>query len=93
MVSKGDDVVVLWPRYFDQRLSRAEGRRVPQKLAVKKPDAAWVASAAKKAGYAPTVEEEARHPAVPYKAMGRVLIEAKGDKEAAIQKVAAQMAQ
>lgn len=93
MVSKGDETVVLWPRYFDQRLSRAGGRRVPAELAVKKPDVDWVASAAKKAGFSPTVEEEARHPAVPYKAMGRVLVKAKGDKEAAIKRVAAKMAE
>lgn len=91
MVSKGDDNVVLWPRYFDRSVSRAAGRRVPKDMAVKRPDAAWVVSAAKKAGFKPELEAKARHPAMPWKTMGRVLIKAKGDKEAVIRKVAKEM--
>lgn len=30
------DGLVLWPVYFDAKVSRKEGRRVPQKLAVNK---------------------------------------------------------
>lgn len=92
MVSKGDDTVVLWPRYFDARLSRAAGRRVPKDLAVKRPDAAWVNSAAKKAGFKPELEAKVRHPAMPWKTMGRVLVTAEGTKEQVIRKVAEAMA-
>ncbi len=92
MVSKGDDTVVLWPRYFDRSVSRAAGRRVPADLAVKKPDAAWVNSAAKKAGFDPVLEAKAKHPAIPWKVQGRVLVKA-DSKEAAIRKIATVMAQ
>ena len=91
MVSKGDDTVVLWPRYFDRSVSRAAGRRVPKDMAVKRPDAAWVNSAAKKAGYKPDLQAKVRHPAMPWKAMGRVLIVSEDGKEEVIRKVAAQM--
>lgn len=93
MVSRGADQVVLWPRYFDQALSRAEGRRVPTALAVKKPDAKWVAAAAKKAGFKPDLEEKAHHPGLPYKKPGRVLVPKKGSKEQVIKQVAQKMAE
>lgn len=90
MVSKGDDTIVLWPRYFDASVSRAAGRRVPKALAVKKPDAAWVNSAAKKAGFDPELQGKAKHPAIPWKVVGRVLV--KGDsKEAVIRRIAQAM--
>lgn len=91
-MKRGDDIVVLWPRYFDRRLSRAQGRRVPSDLAVREPDAKWIESAAKKAGFDATLEESATDPRVPYRTGGRVVLSGKGDKEATIRKVAAQMA-
>lgn len=92
MVSKGDDTVVLWPRYFDRSVSRAAGRRIPKDLAVKRPDAAWVNSAAKKAGYKPELQAKVRHPTMPWKVMGRVLIVSDDNKETVIRKVAEKMA-
>lgn len=92
MVSKGSKHIVLWPRYFDARSSRQAGRRVPAALGVKDPDAAWIASAARKAGFEATVEEGARHPSIPYKVTGRVLVGKTAAKEAVIRSVAEQMA-
>jgi signal recognition particle subunit SRP19 len=93
MVRKGSEQVVLWPRYFDARLSRAEGRRVAKEYAVKDPTAEWIASAAKKAGFAPEVEEKARHPALPYKVVGRVLVKKRDSKEATVRQVAKRMSE
>ncbi len=92
MVSRGSDRIVLWPRYFDIRLSRAEGRRVPKDLAVRNPDAGWIESAAKKAGLDVVLEEAPRHPALPHKKSGRVLVKRSGGKEATIRAVAQRMA-
>lgn len=91
MVRRGDDVMVLWPRYFDARRSRAEGRRVPTTLAVRDPDAKWVLSAAQKAGLDATLEEGKRDPFKPWKGAGRVIVRGKGDKEATIKAVAAKL--
>ncbi|HUR61890.1 MAG TPA: signal recognition particle subunit SRP19/SEC65 family protein [Candidatus Thermoplasmatota archaeon] len=91
MVSKGADRFALWPRYFDRALSRGQGRRVPEGLAVKGPDSAWVEAAAKKLGLAPEREEKSRHPGMPNLANGRVLVAKKGSKESVIQSVAQKM--
>lgn len=91
MVSKGLDRFVLWPHYFDARLSRKAGRRVKAELAVKAPDAKWVEVAAKRAGLEPEVEETARHPSVPYERSGRVVVARKGTKEQVVEQVAAKM--
>jgi len=91
MVSKGAERFVLYPRYFDARLSRAEGRRVPDTLAVKSPDASWIENAARKLGLEPEVEAKAAHSAVPGEKAGRVLVAKKGSKEAVIRMVAERM--
>ncbi len=88
MVSKGQNQLVLWPHYFDARRSRTAGRRVPSSLAVTEPDARWVESAARKAGLETTLQEGARHPSAPYKAVGRVLVAKVGSKEDVLRRVA-----
>ncbi|HUR62923.1 MAG TPA: signal recognition particle subunit SRP19/SEC65 family protein [Candidatus Thermoplasmatota archaeon] len=91
MVSKGADRFALWPRYFDRSLSRSQGRRVPEKVAIKGPDSAWVEAAARKLGLDPQREERAKHPGQPMEASGRVLVLKKGAKEAILQQVALRM--
>lgn len=91
MVSKGAERFVLYPRYFDARLTRAEGRRVPESLAVKGPDAPWIENAARKLGLEPQVEEKKAHSALPSDKAGRVLVAKKGSKETVIKMVAERM--
>lgn len=91
MPRRGDEVVVLWPRYFDARRSRAEGRRVPKELAVRDPDAAWVHKAAERVGLEATLEEKARDPFLPWKVVGRVVVQGRGGKESTIRAVAQRM--
>lgn len=91
MVSKGADRFALWPCYFDRALSRSQGRRVPESLAVRGPDSAWVEAAARKLGLDPQREEKARHPGAPHEPSGRVLVAKKGGKEATLRLVAQRM--
>jgi len=91
MVSKGAGAFVLWPAYFDRTRSRADGRRVPDGLAVKEPDAPWIETAARKLGLDATLEEKAVHPSIPYEKTGRVLVGKQGSKEQVLRKVAARM--
>ena len=92
MVSKGQNKLVLWPHYFDARRSRTAGRRVSSSLAVAEPDARWIESAARKAGLDVTLEEGAKHPSVPYKAVGRVVVAKAGSsKEDVLRRVAAKL--
>lgn len=92
MVSRDGGKVVLWPCYFDNTRTRSEGRRVPTALAVKGPDVAWIASAAKKAGYVPEIEESVKHPRIPFEKTGRVLLPKTSSKEQVIRAVAEKMA-
>lgn len=88
MVSKGSASFVLWPHYFDRRLSRGAGRRVSSALAVREPDAAWIEAAARKAGLDAQLEDKVHHPSLPYDRPGRVLVKKDGPKEAILGKVA-----
>lgn len=80
--------VVLWPRYFETRLSRSEGRRVPEAIAVEEPDVEAIAEAAETLGYEARVDAEARHPRRPWAASGRVVVAGADDKEALLREVA-----
>ncbi len=91
MVSKGLDKFVVWPHYFDRSLSRAQGRRVPDALAVKDPDAEWLEATAKRLGYTVEVEDKVAHPSVPYERSGRVLVGRKGTKQAILAAMARKM--
>lgn len=91
MPKRDEKLIVLWPHYFDQRRSRAGGRRVSKELAVERPDAKWVEAAAKKAGYTVRLEEDAKHPGIPWKVVGRVLVENGASKETVLKDVATEM--
>lgn len=93
MVSRSEGFFVLYPAYFDARVTRAGGRRVPSAKAVSRPTSKAVFEAAKAAGLAPVFEDEHHHPSAWFERSGRVLIpqssaKTKGD---AIAKVAAQL--
>ena len=53
--------LVIYPEYFDSRLARAEGRRLPTAECVKSPTTDELATLAKGMGLAPKAEE-ASHP-------------------------------
>ncbi len=53
------DGLTLWPAYFDRRLPRGRGRRVPTKLAIDSPSTATIAEACKKLGLEYEVNEGA----------------------------------
>ena len=88
---KGDDHFVLWPHYFDASLSRAQGRRVPEDLAVKAPDAKWIEVAAKRTHLEPEIDEAAKASRDPYAKAGCVFVARKGSKEQVLEKVAREM--
>lgn len=82
------DGVVLWPRYFQARLTRSEGRRVPEDLAVEEPDVEALADAVESLGHEIDVDPDARHPKRPWTASGRVVVAGVDDKEALLREVA-----
>ena len=69
---------VIWPAYFDATLSRREGRRVPEDLAVQQ------------VGYDAVVERDVAYPRQHWEDSGRVLVkDADDSKNDLVQAVAA----
>ncbi|WP_336037418.1 signal recognition particle subunit SRP19 [Halobacterium yunchengense] len=65
---------VIWPAYFDASLSRREGRRVPESLAVDDPTLDEVATAVQQVGYDAVVERDVSYPRRHWEPSGRVLV-------------------
>ena len=67
--------MTLWTGYFDSRLSRSDGRRVPKKASIPKPTLESVVWAARNAGIRKMRQEpEASHPSRPYAKEGRLVM-------------------
>ena len=68
----------IWTGYFDSRLSRSGGRRVPKEASVPKPTLETVAWAAKAVGISKMKREaEASHPSRPHQQEGRLVLSTK----------------
>ena len=86
-----EKATVLWPAYFDLRLSRGEGRRIPKKEAVEAPTAQMLFEAVKSLGLDCILELEKGYPRFWHRSTGRVLAEPKFSKTDLIEKVAAKL--
>ena len=83
--------VILYPHYFDSRLSRSKGRRIPKKLAVRDPKANEILDAARSLGLEAYVED-ARYPRAWWRLPGRIVVEKKGEsKQSLINKIAEEL--
>ncbi|MCX6657991.1 MAG: signal recognition particle subunit SRP19/SEC65 family protein [Euryarchaeota archaeon] len=88
MAMDPEKAIVLYPAYFDIRLSRAKGRRVAKKDAIEAPSAQMLFSAVKSLDLDCILELEKSHPRFWYRSGGRVLVEPKLDKPQLMVKVA-----
>jgi signal recognition particle subunit SRP19 len=79
---------VIWPAYLDANCTRAEGRRVPEDVAVEEPTVDEIAEAVGQVGYDATIEHDKAYSREPHLARGRVLVkdapDAKTDVLAAV---------
>ena len=67
--------MTLWTGYFDSRLSRSDGRRVPKEASIPKPTLESLVWAARSAGIRKMRQEpEASHPSRPYAKEGRLIM-------------------
>ena len=64
---------VLYPAYFDAAFTRAEGRRVPEDLAVLEPTVEEIAQAVQQVGYDAKIERDKTY-SREYEARGRVVV-------------------
>jgi len=86
-----EEAVVLWPAYFDLRVSRAKGRRVAKKNATEAPTSHMLFEAVKALGLDCILELEKSYPRFWHRRTGRVLVEPKLKKQELIEKVAAKL--
>lgn len=86
-----EKAIVLWPAYFDLRVSRGEGRKVPKRDAVEAPTAHMVYEAVKSLGLDCILELEKSYPRFWYRASGRVLVEPKLTKTELVTKISSKL--
>ncbi len=86
-----EKAVVLWPSYFDLRVPREGGRRVPRRDAVEAPTASMLFEAVKSLDLDCILELEKAYPRFWYRHEGRVLVEPKLAKKELVAKVAAKL--
>lgn len=82
---------VIYPSYFDLKLSRSEGRRVPRNLSVKGPSLQELVNALRSLSMRFEVEKDKKRPSRWYKSEGRVLVYYEGKKEQLLRMLAAEM--
>jgi signal recognition particle subunit SRP19 len=82
---------VLWSVYFDATKTRADGRRVPKKLAVSAPKIEELQRAAKRLGLQPEVVSDAAHPSSPLRQTGLLLIPKTESKSKTLNKIAKEL--
>jgi len=80
MVSRGEEKFVIYPVYFDKKLSRRDGRKVSKKYAIEKPSVDDIFNAAKSLGLNPRIEKEASYPGRHWKNEGRIIVDEKDSK-------------
>lgn len=83
-----EKAVVLYPSYFELKISRGKGRMVAKRNAVEGPSAQLIYEAVKSLGLDCILELEKPYPRFWYKAGGRVLVEPKLKKHDLMEKVA-----
>ena len=67
--------MILWTRYFDSKLSRKEGRRVPREASIPSPSLDAIVWAARDVGLSKMKRDiEASHPSRPHSKEGRLIL-------------------
>jgi len=67
--------MIIWTRYFDSKLSRSEGRRVPKEASIPNPSLDAIVWAARDVGLSKMKRDtEATHPSRPHNNEGRLIL-------------------
>jgi len=83
--------IFLWSVYFDATKTRADGRRVPKKLAVSAPKLEELQIAAKRLGLQPEVVSDAAYPSSPWRRTGLLVVPKKESKGKVLKKIAKEL--
>jgi len=82
------DEIVLWPVYFDSTRTRAEGRKVPKRLAKPSPTLSMLEKAVANLGFSHEIVTDAAYPRFSWKKNGLVLVKKTKPKKQLITEVA-----
>jgi len=85
------DMVIIWPAYFDSNKTRKRGRRVPKNLGVQAPKIAELEAAAQKLGVNFELVPDKGYPKTPWYKPGMLLLQKREPKERIIKKMAYQL--
>ncbi len=85
---KEKNKLVIWPLYIDATKSRAEGRLLSMKDAVKSPALKEIEKAAQELNLNPVVEADKAHPKSWWVVSGRVLVDKKAPKSIIAKQIA-----
>jgi signal recognition particle subunit SRP19 len=90
MPSRKEGLVVLYPEYFDSRLTRKQGRRVPKSIARENPTLEALLKAVREAdtGFEPRAEPKSAYSPRWWEKRGRVLVKRKYSKQKTLLMVA-----
>jgi signal recognition particle subunit SRP19 len=83
--------IFLWSVYFDANKARADGRRVPKKLAVSSPKLEEIQIAAKRLGLQPEVVSDAAYPSSHWQRTGLLVVPKKESKGETLKKIAKEL--
>ncbi|MBY9007709.1 MAG: signal recognition particle protein Srp19 [Candidatus Lokiarchaeota archaeon] len=78
--------LIFWPQYFDGKLSRSEGRRLPKNLAMEKVNLNDIVNAAQNLNYKYEIEQSLKYPRSWWDESGRILINTNGKKKSKVLK-------
>ena len=82
---------LFWSVNFDAKKSRADGRKVPKKLAVSGPKLEEIQLAAKMLGLQPEIVYDATHPRSPWLRIGLVVVAKKESKGKTLKMIAEEL--
>jgi signal recognition particle subunit SRP19 len=83
--------IFLWPVYFDANKSRADGRRVPKKLAVSSPKLEELQMATKRLGFQTEAVSDATHPSSPWRKTGLLVVPKNESKSKTLKRIAEEL--
>ena len=83
--------IFIWSIYFDSEKSRAEGRRIPKKIAVSSPKLDEIQKAIQRLGLRPEVVSDAAYPSFPWSKSGLLIIPKTESKSKILKKIAKEL--
>lgn len=91
MVRERDKRKVIWPSYFDSRLSRDNGRRIKKSCCIEKPDLERLSQVLKSMNLKFEIERDKKHPARWWENEGRILVETDMPKSELIEAIGSRL--